>query len=69
MATDEGKKHIENTVKETTADVQKSFDDILTRAKAEVDKAKADVEKVKAEMSKAKPEGKKAKADTGKPGE
>ncbi|MGB8219429.1 MAG: hypothetical protein WCE46_03490 [Methanoregula sp.] len=69
VATDEGKKHIENTVKETTAHVQKSFDDILTRAKAEVDKAKADVEKVKAEMIKAKSEGEKAKADTGKPGE
>ena len=66
MATDEGKKHIENTVKETTAHVRKSFDDILARAKAEVDKAKADVEKAKAEMSKAKPDGEKAKADTSK---
>lgn len=45
VATDEGKKHIEKTVKETTAQVQKSFDEILSRAKAEVDKAKAEVEK------------------------
>ncbi|MFZ1896662.1 hypothetical protein [Methanoregula sp.] len=67
VATDEGKKHIENTVKETTAHVRKSFDDILARAKAEVEKAKADVEKAKAEMNKAKPEADKTKADTGKP--
>ncbi|MGD0534367.1 MAG: hypothetical protein ABR999_02855 [Methanoregula sp.] len=53
VATDEGKKHIEKTVKETTVQVQKSFDDILARAKAEVDKAKADIEKAKADMSKA----------------
>jgi hypothetical protein len=59
VATDEGKKHIENTVKETTAHVKRSFDDILARAKAEVEKAKADLEKAKAEMNK-------EKADTGK---
>jgi hypothetical protein len=45
VATEEGKKHIENTVKETTAKVQKSFDDILARAKAEVEKAKAEMNK------------------------
>jgi len=45
VATDEGRKHIENAVKETTDNVRKSFDDILARAKAEVDKAKADMEK------------------------
>jgi ElaB/YqjD/DUF883 family membrane-anchored ribosome-binding protein len=39
VATEEGKKHIEKTLKETTAHVQKSFDDIISRAKAEVDKA------------------------------
>ncbi len=39
VATEEGKKHIEKTVKETTVQVQKSFDDIIRRAKAEVDKA------------------------------
>ncbi len=52
VATDEGKKYIENTVKETTGQVQKSFDDILARAKAEVDKAKADAEKAKADANK-----------------
>lgn len=52
VATEEGKKHIENTVKETTAKVQKSFDDILSRAKAEVDKAKAEIEKAKADAGK-----------------
>jgi F0F1-type ATP synthase membrane subunit b/b' len=45
VATDEGKKHIEKTVNETTAQVQKSFDDIMKQAKAEMEKAKADVEK------------------------
>lgn len=74
VATEEGKKHIEKTVNETTVQVRKSFDDILARARAEVDKAKADVEKVKAEvekakadMTKAKPEAEKAKAGMGKP--
>jgi hypothetical protein len=52
VATDEGRKHIENSVKETTVKVQKSFDDILARAKSEVDKAKADVEKATADMGK-----------------
>jgi len=43
VATEEGKKHIENTVKETTATVRKSFDEILARARTEVDKAKAEI--------------------------
>jgi len=51
LATEEGKKHIEKAVKETTDQVQKSFDDILAKAKAEMDKAKADI---KAEAEKAK---------------
>ncbi|MDD5142885.1 hypothetical protein [Methanoregula sp.] len=51
LATEEGKKHIEKTVKETTDQVQKSFDDILSKARAEMDKAKADI---KAEAEKAK---------------
>ena len=45
VATEEGKRHIEKTVKDTTVHVQKSFDDILTKAKAEMEKAKAEVEK------------------------
>ena len=52
VATDEGKKHIEHTVKETTENVRKSFDDILARAKSEVEKAKAEMEKAKAEAAK-----------------
>ena len=60
VATEEGKKHIENTVKETTVQVRKSFDDVLSQARAEVDKAKADMEKVRAGAEK-------AKADTNKP--
>ena len=39
VATEEGKKHIEKTVKETTAQIEKSFDDILSKAKAEMEKA------------------------------
>jgi septal ring factor EnvC (AmiA/AmiB activator) len=38
VTTEEGKKHIEKTMKETTAQVQKSFDEILNRAKTEMDK-------------------------------
>lgn len=67
VATEEGKKHIEKTVKETTVQVQKSFDDILARAKVEMDKAKADLEKAKTEAVKAaKTEMDKAKAGMSK---
>lgn len=45
VGTDEGRKHIEKSVKETTDNVKKSFDDILARAKTEVEKAKAEMEK------------------------
>ncbi|MGA2122401.1 MAG: hypothetical protein ABSG49_10245 [Methanoregula sp.] len=38
VTTEEGKKHIEKTMKETTAQIQKSFDEILNRAKSEMDK-------------------------------
>ena len=51
-ATDEGNKHIEWSVKEATANVQKSFDDILARDKTEVEKAKADIEKAAADAGK-----------------
>jgi len=52
VGTEEGRKHIEKSVKDTTAHVQKSFDDILSRAKAEVDKAAAEMEKAAAEQDK-----------------
>lgn len=52
VATEEGKKHIENSVKETTMKVQKSFDDILARARAEMEKAKEDFKKAAAEAAK-----------------
>lgn len=52
VGTDEGRKHIEKSVKETTENVRKSFDDILAKAKAEVEKAKAEMEKEQAEKSK-----------------
>ncbi|HNX17174.1 MAG TPA: hypothetical protein PKM50_02475 [Methanoregula sp.] len=52
VGTEEGRKHIENTVKETTENVRKSFDDILARAKSEVEKAKAGKEQSKADAGK-----------------
>jgi hypothetical protein len=38
VTTEEGKKHIEKTLKETTAQVQKSFDEVLKQAKSEMKK-------------------------------
>ena len=52
VTTDEGRKHIEKSVKDTTAHVQKSFDDIVAKAKSEVDKAKAGIEKATEEAAK-----------------
>ena len=45
VTTEEGKKHIESTIRDTTSHVQKSFDDILAKAKAEAEKAKAEIAK------------------------
>lgn len=53
VTTDEGRKHIEKSVSETTESVRKSFDDILTRAKADVEKARAEIEKEQASKAKA----------------
>ena len=39
VATEEGKKHIEKTVKETTDEIEKSFNAIISKVKAEVEKA------------------------------
>jgi len=41
VATDEGKQFIEKTMKDTQKQVQQSFDAIISRAKAELDKTKA----------------------------
>jgi hypothetical protein len=38
VTTNEGKQYIEKTLKDTRTHIQKSFDDILTRAKEEVNK-------------------------------
>ncbi len=38
VTTEEGKKHIEKTMKETTGQVQKTFDDVISKAKSEMDK-------------------------------
>jgi len=44
VTTDEGKQYIEKTIKDTQLQIQKSFDDIFSRAKNELDKK---VKKVK----------------------
>lgn len=38
VTTEEGKQYIEKTLKESQVQVQKSFDDIITRVKTELDK-------------------------------
>jgi septal ring factor EnvC (AmiA/AmiB activator) len=38
MTTEEGKKHIEKTMKDTSAQIKKSFEDVISRAKSEMDK-------------------------------
>jgi hypothetical protein len=38
VTTEEGKKHIEKTMKDTSAQIQKSFDEVISRAKSEMDK-------------------------------
>jgi hypothetical protein len=43
VATDEGKQFIETTMKDTRKQVQTSFDAMIGRAKAELEKIKADL--------------------------
>ncbi|PKL69211.1 MAG: hypothetical protein CVV30_06435 [Methanomicrobiales archaeon HGW-Methanomicrobiales-1] len=38
VTTEEGKQYIEKTIKDTQTQIQKSFDDIISRVKSEVDK-------------------------------
>ena len=38
VTTEEGKQHIEKTIKDTQTQIQKSFDDIISRIKDELDK-------------------------------
>ncbi|PKL58986.1 MAG: hypothetical protein CVV34_00265 [Methanomicrobiales archaeon HGW-Methanomicrobiales-5] len=38
VTTEEGKQYIEKTIKDTQTQIQKSFDDIISRVKDEVDK-------------------------------
>jgi hypothetical protein len=38
VATDEGKQYVEKTIKDTQVQIQQSFDAIISRAKAELDK-------------------------------
>jgi ElaB/YqjD/DUF883 family membrane-anchored ribosome-binding protein len=45
VTTDEGKQFIEKTMKDTQKQIQQSFDAIISRAKAELDKTKAGLDK------------------------
>jgi hypothetical protein len=45
VTTDEGKQFIEKTLKDTQKQIQQSFDAIISRAKAELDKTKAGLDK------------------------
>ncbi|MCK9580468.1 MAG: hypothetical protein M0Q92_08450 [Methanoregula sp.] len=45
VATDEGKQFIETTIKDTQKQIQFSFDAIISRAKAELEKTKAGLDK------------------------
>jgi hypothetical protein len=45
VATDEGKQFIETTIKDTQKQIQLSFDAIISRAKAELEKTKAELDK------------------------
>lgn len=45
VATDEGKQFIEITIKDAQKQIQQSFDAIISRAKAELDKTKAGLDK------------------------
>jgi hypothetical protein len=52
VATDEGKQFIETTLKDTRNQIQLSFDSIISRAKAELEKTKAGLDKKAAELDK-----------------
>jgi len=45
VATEEGKQFMEKTMKDTQKQIQQSFDAIISRAKAELDKTKAELDK------------------------
>lgn len=45
VATEEGKQYIETTIQDTRNQIQLSFDAIISRAKAELDKTKAELDK------------------------
>jgi len=45
LATDEGKLYIEKTIKDTQAQIQQSFDTMISRVKNELDKTKAELDK------------------------
>jgi len=45
VATDEGKQYIETTIQDTQKQIKLSFDAIISRAKAELEKTKAEMDK------------------------
>jgi hypothetical protein len=52
VTTEEGKQYIETTIKDAQKQIQQSFDAIISRAKAELEKTKADLDKKTAELEK-----------------
>ena len=52
VATEEGKRFIETTIKDTQKQIQLSFDAIISRAKAELEKTKAGLDKTKVDLDK-----------------
>jgi hypothetical protein len=52
VATKEGKQFIETTIKDTQKQIQLSFDAIISRAKAELEKTKAEMDKKAAGLDK-----------------
>ena len=45
VTTDEGKQYIETTIKNTQKQIQQSFNEIISRAKADLEKTKAELDK------------------------
>ena len=52
VTTPEGKQFIETTIKDTQKHIELSFNAIMSRAKAELDKTKTGLDKAKADLDK-----------------
>ncbi len=66
VATPEGKQFIETTIKDTQKHIELSFNAIISRAKAELDKTKTGLDKAKADLDKRAAEPDKIKDELNK---